>query len=95
MEGEVEKGGLMIGLRKRSYLVESGKMLKRFPPKTIIADYQGLRFSSWGGKLALVTTDMFGNHSGGAVGPVTLAYRIQAFMDKRKIDYKLDLDKEK
>ena len=42
-------------LRQRSYLTESKKILKGFPSKTFISGHKNC-FSSWDGKLALVTS---------------------------------------
>lgn len=60
------------------------------------------RYHLWdnGGELNITKEEPVGRsvlfhsalHPGGAVGPITLAYRIQSMIDGDKIDYKLDLD---
>jgi len=67
-------------LRRRGYLAESVRVLKKAPPKTAVADVYGLRFSSWDGKLALVTTSALsafssGEHISQWFNPETLAQR--------------------
>lgn len=44
-------------LRRRGYLVEGGvsNMMNKLPPDTQLHDMYGMRFSSWDGKLALIT----------------------------------------
>ena len=73
-----------MGLRRRSYLVEaSGKLLKKLPPNTEIRDASGLGFSSWDGKLALVSTSSWAYPSHNAFVPkdMTRRYHVRYAID--------------
>jgi hypothetical protein len=50
-------------LRQRGWILEAkakGKSLPKLPPKTKLSDLYGMKFSSWGGKVALVTSNHYG-----------------------------------
>lgn len=52
----------LIESKMKEYLIESGSVLNKLPSGTEISDVNGMRFSSWGGKLALVVTSGYSSH---------------------------------